>query len=100
MLKDYKTYIIIVVGIVVGLVTYINLPKRVEAIEAKLVENKEKAEKYIKETDDKVQQVAQTLDTYMAVQAAEEKQDTEHRALLMQLLGKLAKWLNQLITLK
>ena len=80
-------FFIAIVGVVFG---YVKLPSVVKALADEVKETKED----IVETEDKVQQVAQTLEKYIAVQEAiqetKEEADARKEALLLELIKQLS----------
>ena len=106
MVKDAKTWIALgaVLVAVAGTVTiYAQMPKKVEAIEVKVeklapvpekvkaVEEKQESQgKQMIETQQQVQQVAASVDKFIAVQAEQRKADEEHKQMMLKIIEQVA----------
>lgn len=81
-MKNLKAWLasLTVIGVVVAYAFgFAQLPKKVEAMEAAS-----------EATEDKVQELAHTVDKYIAVQTAKEEVDEEQKKLLLRVIEKLS----------
>jgi len=82
---EFKTWIAIVTviaGVVVGVVTYMNLPKKVDALDRKV----EVAHKRIGDTQDNVQKVAASVDSFVAEQRVIQREQEKREGLMIELI--------------
>lgn len=78
-MRKYVIIFVTISAVVATVMGFVNLPKRVDAIEEKQ-----------KEDADKVQELAHTVDKYIEVQAAKEEKDEEQKELYYKLFEKLS----------
>ena len=81
-MKDIKTWIAlaaVAVGITVAAIGWAKMPERVTDVEAR-----------VGKTEDQVQQLAASVDKYIAVQAEQKKADKEKEELLLRLIEKMS----------
>jgi hypothetical protein len=102
---EMKAWIALISGLILiaGIITvYAQMPKKVEALEVMIaelgpvsdkvmrVEEKQKEQDgAIIDTKDKVQQVAHSVDKFVAVQAEQRKADEEQKALMLKLIEQM-----------
>ena len=94
LLKSVKFWVgfgIVSLAVTATVLGYVELPEKVEKIEAKVDANKEEAETKMEETEEGYDKLANTVEKYIAVQAQKEEGLDKRQKMLEQIVLNMQK---------